>query len=313
MNDWDKFITSQPDYTFLQSWNWGEFQRAMGERVWRLENSCQAFTVTAKRGKFLFIPHGLFFEEKLIGLAKKENCSFIRVSPWLEDNEKNKNYFRKLGFKPAPIMMHAEETWLVPLDKSEEEIFSAMRKTHRNLIRRAIKENVIIEKSTNLSDLSYLDDLQLEAAKRHNFVPFSKEYLEKETTAFGKDAVLFLGKWQSSTLSAALIIFYGKFAFYYQSGSKVSNIPVNYLLQWEVIKEAKKQGCTIYNLWGVTAENKSNASGLLTFKSGFGGYQKNYLHAQDLILSPKYYLTYLLERIPRKWRSVMPDLIRHLF
>lgn len=308
MNDWDKFITSQPDYTFLQSWNWGEFQKAMGEKVWRLENSCQAFTVTAKRGKFLFVPHLTTkiqdTKYKIQEIAKKENCSFIRVSPWLEDSEENRNYFKKLGFRPAPIMMHAEETWLVPLDKSEEEIFSGMRKTHRNLIRRATKENVIIEKSTNLSDLSYLSDLQLEAAKRHNFVPFSKEYLEKEITAFGKDAVLFLGKHRDEILSAALIIFYGKFAFYYQSGSKTSNIPVNYLLQWEVIKEAKKRGCTIYNLWGVTAENKSNASGLLTFKSGFGGYQKNYLHAQDLILSPKYYLTYVLERIPRKWRAL---------
>lgn len=301
MNNWDKFITSQPDYTFLQSWNWGEFQKMMGEKVWRFKKTWQVFTVTARRGKFLFFPHMTKLNNInfLKDLAKKENCSFIRVSPWLEDNEKNRNYFKKLDFRPAPVMMHAEETWLVPLDKSEEEIFAHMRKTHRNLIRRAEKEGVEIFQS---SDLSYLSDLQNLAAKRHNFVPFSKEYLEKEVAAFGQDAVLFLGKHHNEILSAALIIFYGRFAFYYQSGSKISNVPVNYLLQWEVIKEAKKRGCTIYNLWGVTAENKTNASGLLTFKSGFGGYQKKYLHAQDLILSPRYWLTYFLEKIPRNWR-----------
>lgn len=302
MEDWDKFVTSRLDYTFLQSSSWGEFQKQMGEKVWQFKEVGQVFTVTARRGKFLFSPHGWGFAKKLIDLAKNEGCSFIRISPWLEDSQKNQNFFKKLGFRPSPSMMHAEETWLVPIGGSEEEILAGMRKNTRNLIRRAIKENVTIEKNQNIN---YLYSLQLEAAKRHHFVPFSKEYLEKEMAVFGQNAVVFLGKYQDEVFAAALIIFYGKFAFYFQSGSKQTSVPVNYLLQWEVIREAKRRGCQIYNMWGVTAENKKNASGLLTFKSGFGGYQKNYLHAQDLVLSSKYWLTYVLEKIPRNWRSLV--------
>lgn len=299
---WDDFVTSKSDYTFLQSWNWGEFQKTQGERVWRFKDVGQVVTVSARRGKFLFIPHGWGFNKELVNLAKREGYSFIRVSPWLEDTEKNRGLFKKFGFRPAPTMMHAEETWLVPIDKSEDEILAGMGKTHRNLIRRAIKDGVVIEKS---DDVDILYDLQLEAARRHSFVPFLKKYLEQEVKVFGKNAVLFLGKWQGQTLSAALIVFYGRFAFYFQSGSKQTKVPVNYLLQWEVIKEAKKRGCIIYNMWGVSAENKGNAGGLYTFKSGFGGFQKNYLHAQDLVLSPKYYLTYILEKIPRRLRSLI--------
>lgn len=299
---WDNFVTSKSDYTFLQSWDWGEFQKTQGEKVWRFKEVGQVFTVSARRGKFLFIPHGWGFNKDLINLAKSEGCSFIRESPWLEDTETNRNLFKKFGFRSAPSIMHAEETWLVPITKSEEEILAEMGKTHRNLIRRAVKDGVIIEKS---ADVDILNDLQLEAARRHGFVPFSKKYLDREIETFGKNAVLFVGKWQGLTLSAALIIFYGRFAFYFQSGSKQTKIPVNYLLQWEVIKEAKRRGCTIYNMWGVSAENKRNAGGLYTFKSGFGGYQKNYLHAQDLVLSPRYWLTYALERIPRRLRSLI--------
>ena len=29
---WENFVTSQEDYTFLQSWSWGEFQKSQGER-----------------------------------------------------------------------------------------------------------------------------------------------------------------------------------------------------------------------------------------------------------------------------------------
>ncbi|OGG18384.1 hypothetical protein A2721_00355 [Candidatus Gottesmanbacteria bacterium RIFCSPHIGHO2_01_FULL_47_48] len=338
---WENFVTSQEDYTFLQSWSWGEFQKSQGEKVWRvgmygkqLIGVCQVFTVSAKRGKFLFVPHGplksqispasprldrgraklkthnflQFIVDFLKDLAIKEKCSFIRISPWVEVTEENREAYRQLGFRDAPTIMHAEETWLIPISGSEEEILAGMRKTHRNLVRRAGREGVeieIIRDVGGIGEIGELYDLQLEAAKRHGFVPFSQKYLEMEFETFAKDGqcALFLGKHQGETLAAAVIVFYGKFAFYLQSGSKTTNVPVNYALQWEVIAEAKRRGCEIYNMWGVSAENRANEQGLLMFKSGFGGFRKNYLHAQDLVLSPKYWITWGLEKVPRKWRS----------
>lgn len=306
---WDEQIKKNVDYTFLQSWNWGEFQKERGEKVYRVESSngsCQFFTVSAKRGKFLFVPHATFVSKELLNYLKKtaaeEGCIFIRFSPWILESERSLKEFRSLGFKDAPTMMHAEETWLVPIDGTESEVFSRMRKTHRNLVRRAEKDGIIIERS---GDIDILYKLLVETSKRHKFVPFSKAYLEKEWEVFSidKSCELFVGKFDGEILAAAIIIFYGKFAFYYQSGSKETRLPVNYSLQWEVIKEAKKRGCEIYNMWGVAAENSKNSDGLFMFKSGFGGEAKKYMHAQDLVLSPKYYLTLLAEKIPRRWRN----------
>lgn len=117
--------------------------------------------------------------------------------------------------------------------------------------------------------------------------------------------VLFLGSFEGKITGAAIIVYLGKFAFYYQSGSIESKVPVNYLLQWEVIREAKARGCTLYNMWGIAPPNQPNHPwvGLTTFKTGFGGYNKNYLHAQDLPLSPQYWLTYIIEKIPKTLRA----------
>ena len=90
--------------------------------------------IKAKRGNFLFVPHGPVFAQKiknekikiknyieklkkyLIDLAKEENYSFIRIAPTLLDTKENLKIFSDLGFNKAPIYMHAERLWVLPLD-----------------------------------------------------------------------------------------------------------------------------------------------------------------------------------------------------
>ncbi len=326
---WDGFVASCSDYTFLQGWNWGEFHRVRGEKVWRLGvyekekliGCSQAVSMHARRGNFLFVPHGPLVQEgsidsflpilveKLKELAREFHYSFIRISPWNESTTEHVLAFSRLRFISAPSYMHAEETWLLPIDRDERTLLSDMRKTTRNLISRAEREGVEIIKSKKPEDLKLLLDLQAATAERNKFVPFSDSYLKTEFDVFSKDdeALLFLGKHAGVISSAAIIIFFGKRAFYFQSGSTKSVAPVSYLLQWEVIKEAKRRGCTLYNLWGVAPENKPRHPwvGFTLFKSGFGGFRKNYMHAQDLPLSKKYWLSYLIEKLPRKVRSAI--------
>ncbi len=72
-NVWEDFLLGCTDKTFLNSWNWGEFQIKMGNKIWRLgiynreqrtENREQLISVAlvvktvAKRGTFLLVPHG---------------------------------------------------------------------------------------------------------------------------------------------------------------------------------------------------------------------------------------------------------------
>ncbi|MDD5569473.1 MAG: peptidoglycan bridge formation glycyltransferase FemA/FemB family protein, partial [Candidatus Pacebacteria bacterium] len=156
---WENFLLAQKEKTFCQSWDWGEFNEAMGDRVWRLaafdgSNIAVVFEtikISARRGKFLFVPHGPVFSaerknakeiisailEHLKTMAMAEGASFIRISPILIKTELNEKIFKEIGFRPAPIHMHPELTWELDITQSEEAILKNMRKTTRYLIRQA--------------------------------------------------------------------------------------------------------------------------------------------------------------------------------
>ena len=326
--NWESFLLRCDEKTFLDSWNWGEFQKREGERIWRfgiydneqLISVALVIKVKARRGTFLFVPHGPvgnstsleILTNKLKEIAKQEKAHFIRIAPIWQRNEENIKIFRDLGFIPAPIHIHPEITWELDVRPSEEELLMNMRKTTRYLIRQAQKNTDIeIIKSNDIKDLERFSDLLDKTADRHHFVPFSLNYLKNQFSCFALDnqIIIYLGKYKEEIISGAVMIFWQNIAFYHHGASlsKYNKIPVSYLLQWEAIKEAKRQGCERYNFWGIAPDdNKSHAwAGLSLFKKGFGGYRKDYVQTQDLPLSKMYYLiTRPFEKIRRIKRGL---------
>lgn len=268
--------------TFLDSWNWGEFQAGIGNKVWRLGvfkgakllSIALVIKISAKRGTFLFVPHApsaalakeggpavkseilKVLLEELKKIAEKEKASFIRVSPIWQGSEENIKIFKDFGFRDAPIHMHPELTWELDLTPSEDELLAGMRKTTRYLIRQAQKNSDIkIEQNNTLEGVEKFNKLYQETVDRHHFVPFSPDYLKNQFSAFSGDnqIAVFLGKYKNEIVASAIVVFWQNIAFYHHGASslKYQKIPVSYLLQWEAVKEAKKRGCTIYNFWGI--------------------------------------------------------------
>ena len=326
---WEDFASECTQKTFCQSWNWGIFNQSMGDKVWRFgifENEqlvaiAQVLKIKARRGSFLFVPHGPLIAlgdkkeiiksilEKLKDLAKTENVNFIRFSPILEVSDSN--IFKDIGFRKAPIHMHPELTWELDISLSEEDILKGMRKTTRYLIKQAEKnEDIEITKGVSDEMLNDFEKLYLETAERQSFTPFSNDYLKKEVDAFKNDnqILIFSGKYRGEVVSSAIIVYYSGIGFYHQGASslKYPKVPVSYLLQWEAIKEAKDRGCKLYNFWGVVPEGTKNHpwAGLSLFKKGFGGFEKEYVKTQDYVLSNKYWLTYIIEQIRRRKRHL---------
>ena len=186
---------------------------------------------------------------------------------------------------------------MLDLGSDEKTLLANMRKTTRYLIRQAEKLGVKIVSSKDPDDLKDFLTLYDQTAKRHHFVQHTG--IREEFTELSKDdqILLFKGYHQKKLLSAALVVFYNNQAIYHHSASIDQKIPVNYLLQWEVIKEAKRREKEIYNFWGVAPLGKPNHPwlGLSLFKKGFGGRLIEYLHAQDLPLSPLYCTTYMID------------------
>ena len=339
---WEEFILSQNEPPFLQSWHWGEFHQSLGDKIFRLGifdneeivGAALVIRVLARRGSFLFLPYGpaitqnsnpkaqnhnlklkTFLDLKfdvlktltdyLKDLAKKEKCCFVRISPNWEKSDENIKIFKDLKFRESPIHLKPETTWLLGIAPDEEKILKGMRKTTRNLIRRGYRENIQIVKSENPNDLDKFYKIYQKTAERQKFIPFSKEYLKKEFSAFAKEKkiALFFAKHKGELLSAALFIFYGNQGFYHHSASLRDNskVPTSYLLLWEAIKEAKKRNCKIFNFWGIAPPDKSKHpwQGLTLFKKGFGGYQKDLVRAQDLSIDSRYWINWAIETFRR--------------
>ncbi len=323
---WEAFVRSQLYTVFVQSSHYADFYASMGEKTWifgvyddanKLVGGSLVVSVSAKRGNFLFLPYGpiglydgkLFHELKR--LAQSEGYHFIRVSPFLDDTKNHQEEFKRFGFHHAPMHILAETTWLLDIGDEEDDLLQLMNKNHRNLIRRCLKEGVRVELSTHASALQRFNDLLDTTTARHRFQRFSRTYIEKEFFAFARkgEALILEGYLPNGTLeSSAIVMYYGKMACYRHGASlgQEKRLPASYAVQWSAIREAKRRGMRWYNFWGIAPPRSTPRHpfyGITHFKKGFGGFEKQLLHCQDLPTSSRYWLSWTIETVRRLKRG----------
>jgi len=366
-NTWNSFIENNDFsfYSFLSSWEWGEFKKEFwfpvlrygifdnGKLIWVLP----MIKTIAKRWTYLFVPHTplivnsekwrmknkgddrwlsdnfkwwekLFtkssqistspqswnpdqyyfdvlekIKPQLIEIAKKEWASFIRFNPPVENTKENYQAFAKLGFRNAPIHEHAEDTHLLDLTKSEEELFMQIKKKDRYYINRAIKEWVEVIKSNEKKYVDILIKMHQEHAKKVGYHPFSEKYIRNLYKHFWKN-IRTISTWYNGQIESILMtIKFWKTCVYYIAVSDIKSkkFSPNYLCQWEAIKQAKKDGAKVYNFWWVAPDDnpKHPLQGVSWFKRKWWGYDYFLVHAQDLVVSPKYWITWAIETARR--------------
>ncbi|MFA6426843.1 MAG: peptidoglycan bridge formation glycyltransferase FemA/FemB family protein [Candidatus Magasanikbacteria bacterium] len=330
-HEWQTFLLKQEYMLMTQSWNYFNFYKLMDEEAWifgvysgdTLVGGAFVTTVHAKRGNFLYIPYGPIAEDnhkvhvlslltqQLKKIGKEHNYVCIRISPFWDNNTDNKKLFEELHFQNAPMHTLAETTWILGLSDDSETLLKNMEKNHRNLIKRCEKEGVTIQVSDDIGELQTFQKLHDETAKRHNFVRFPNEYIEKEFSSFNPNhEVLVLSAYlpDGRLDSSAVVYFYGTMAAYRHGASLMQDkrLPTSYALQWCAINEAKKRGLKYYNFWGIApqgAPKNHPFTGITHFKKGFGGFEKDLLPCQDLGLSWKYYPMQLLEKFRKLKRG----------
>ena len=330
--EWDEFVTSFSEANFLQSWDFYEFYLSRGFDIVRrgiYDENDQLVGVyagevePAKRGRHLAVAGGpifnwtnqevknLIFDDMKLQ-AKKLKCTFVRVRPQLQNTPENAKIFQQLGFRKAPMYLSVEFAGVLNLENSEEEILKNMRQRLRRALRKAEKNQITIEKTSDPKAIHDFYQIELQTAKRHDFYAFSEDFLTKQFAAFAKnnEAVLYIAKLHGEILAENFMIFYGNEASYHygvssELGTKYSGAP---LLHMEAMRDARKRGIKRYNFWGIVDENdtKHRFYGVSVFKRGFGVEELKYLEARDLVLDKISYYTKTLpiETLRRKVRHV---------
>lgn len=348
---WDAFIASQRFRPFLQSWTMGEVYADTNQKPLRfiaeyggaITGVCMAILVPARRGRHLAIPYGPVATDhetshRLLqaacSAARAKKCGFIRVSPfvphadggqWIETLNS-----AQLRTTAAPLHLLAEHVWYVPLMHSdpwsttdgaictEDEILMGMRKTTRNLVRRAEKDGVTVRASTDpTKDIEEFIRLHDETRKRHKFTPYTNAFFRAQVKRFAPrgECTVYMAEFEGKVIAASVHMHaFGETSYHHGASDSAHNkVPSSYLVQWTAIRDAIKRGDRVYNFWGIApmkpndegnleiADKKHPFAGVTLFKTGFGGHLLDLQPCTDLPLGSGYTVTRWFE-ILRKWK-----------
>ena len=291
---WESKMSSQTQAQFLQSWEWGEFQRRLGRKFWRLDIEGEYFLVikmTLPLGwNYLYIPRiKVELNDNLLEpikqLAKQEKSLFIRIEPIKQDLS-SFSFVKTKQVQPVKTLM-------LDLSKSEAELLAEMHQKTRYNIRLAEKKGVKLALAKE-EGFPRFYDLLVDTYRRKSKGLHSRTYYQK----LYQDhlAKIYFADYEDKVLCANMMIFYGDTVTYLHGGSSQEdkNIMAPHLLQWEQIKLAKSQGYKYYDFWGID-ENKW--PGVTRFKKGFGGFEVDYGGTWELSINKFWYRFYKLIKV----------------
>ena len=222
---------------------------------------------------------------------KKRQVVFLRVEPRnvLPSNIKTVN----------SINLQPKETLILDLLLSEAELLNSFHSKTRYNIRLAEKKGITVRASHDKKEFEIFWQLMFETGERDDFKVHNKKHYELLATSNPDFIKLFLAEVDGQALAAGLFSFYGDKVTYLHGASAYASrqLMAPYLLQWTLIKTAKKLGYKYYDFYGIDVVKWP---GVTRFKIGFGGNQVSYAGTQDIILNPLAYNFYnILRRIKR--------------
>lgn len=308
---WNNFVLEN-NGSFLQSWEWGEFQKELGVKVLRIAGE-NFQSLLIKRclpfGKnYLYAPHGpvlngctIFDASKFIESAKQaakdERAFFLRIDPNIPDGESDAKFLSNLGFVKT-YENQPQKTLILDLNKSEDDLRKSMEAETRYAIRTAEKRGVEILCHSTLEEkeksFENFWEMFQETMSRSNLKSYSSNYFRELLRLHGDILTkLFLAKAEGRIIASAIFLFFGNTAVYLYAASKRGFGRFNgpSLIIHEAIMDAKKDGYKFLDLWGISYEKKKWA-GITAFKKSFGGEEINYAGAWDLPLNKFWYSIY---------------------
>jgi len=259
----------------------------------------------------------------LQAFAKKQGAIFLKVDPdivlgrGVPDSEgevtENSGQAARVelthrGWVYSSDQIQFRNTVLIDLSASEEEMLERMKPKTRYNIRLSEKKGVSVRVGT-LGDLPMLYKMYAETSIRDGFVIRDENYymtvwkLFMQSTVNGQPSTVpLIADVDNQPVAAIFLFMFAGHAYYVYGMSRNlhrEKMPT-YLLQWEAMKRAKSNGCSVYDLWGAPEvfDESDSMWGVYRFKEGLGGRVVRTLGAWDYAPNKIWYKMYS-EIIPR--------------
>jgi peptidoglycan pentaglycine glycine transferase (the first glycine) len=310
--------SKENEQSFLQSPAWETFQQAVGLVTNRFGGVLVIRRPLPFGKSWVYIPrwekHQIFNHRSqtfgdIIQWAKQQSAVFIRSEPV--------DVVPEGHWRDARSHVQPQQTLILNLAKSEEELLADMHPKTRYNIRLAQRKGVTVRFSQVEQDLEEFLNITRDVSARGAFHFHSNEYYRKMLAVLGVPLDeggargifdIAIAEHGGTPLAVHLLLSYGDTVTYAHGASASSQreLMAPHLLHWESIKRAKKQGFKKYDFYGISPPDFAQDSyvkpanhpwaGITRFKLGFGGEQVSYPGTFDYVLEPLWYWLYNMRR-----------------
>lgn len=208
------------------------------------------------------------------------------------------------GWSYSPDQIQFRNTVLVDLLEDEEQILARMKSKTRYNIRLSGRKGITVRLG-NEKDLANLFQMYAKTSVRGDFTIRNEEYYLSLWRTFLKEKSLpeidpiaqpLIAEYEGKPVAGAVIFRFGDRAWYLHGMSlpEHSKKMAPHLIQWEAMRWAKSQGCSVYDMWGAPEvfEESDSMWGVYRFKRGFGGEVVRTMGAWDYPARPFFYHLY---------------------
>lgn len=318
-DQFNKYVQTHPRGFFLQAWDWGLWQTALGKTVERYQfldggkpiGSAQIILMDTPAGSYAYCPLGPLWDEsidtattldllKLLAeeLQSEHKLLFVRVEPPIQID------ISVIATKSETVQ--PPQTLLKDISGSDDELLATFHHKTRYNIKVAQRRGVTVK--TFAEPHGQVIDLIMQTTSRQGYRNHPAGYIKKMWQFFADNtssisATGYLATLDNIPIASGLMIDFSKMRMYLFGGSdyKHRSAMAPYLIHWRAMLDAKSRGINYYD-FGAAENASGHTGGYMRFKMGFNPEIINFTGTHDIVLNrPRYALFKTLRRANRAW------------
>lgn len=301
---WDAFVEGTPNGSFMQLSAWAEANAAKGWRAERVVVEASTGTLGAqllvhrmRPGPWsrAYAPRGpvaarldrasvATFTGELRRAARSMRLSHVAIDPEIDRGHAIETWLAEAGWRAVPPRQ-INRTRVIDLRLPEDQLWAELRPTCRASVQKARRTGHVV---TDGGELPEFERLYLETAQRAGFAPVPLGPVYAAFARCGGVRFVFCRAPQGEAVAGLMLLHCGDRVTELYGGSTAagSAARANYLMKWESIRTSRDRGMASYDMWGTVIPS------VAVFKAGFGGAEREYLGAWELVTHRPAYVAF---------------------